>query len=264
VVALGALSMALVAWALDRRFPVQHSDATLLPVPGGKAVAVMYFDNQSGKQDLNWLRDGLADMFITDLARFDRLTVLSRQQLHLLLPEAGKKASGEVQLNDALEIARRSHADEVLMGGFLAVGEKLLVSVRLFDERSGRLVTAEQFVVDRPADILNQVDLLSPKLAARLVTVPEEAGRRSSLAESMTKSVEAYRYYSVSVSKAQAFQNPEAVSLLRKVIRMDPEFAMAYARIGYACSVPGFWRSIQRPGNVLSGARPLFGGHPGP
>jgi tetratricopeptide (TPR) repeat protein len=247
VVALGALAMALAAWALDRRFPVQHLDATLLPVPGGKAVAVMYFDNQSGKQDLNWLREGLADMFITDLARFDRLTVLSRQQLHLLLAESGKKASGEVQLNDALEIARRSHADEVLMGGFLAVGEKLLVSVRLFDERSGQLVTAEHFVVDRPADILNQVDLLSPKLAARLVTVPDEVGMRSSLAETMTKSVEAYRYYSVGVTKAQAFQNPEAVSLLRKAIRLDPEFAMAYARIGYAYSVTDFLPDKGRP-----------------
>ncbi len=252
VIAVGTLATALVgwaltAWALDRRSPAQHVNATLLPVPGGKAVAVMYFDNQSGNPDLNWLREGLADMFITDLARFDRLTVLSRQQLHLLLAEAGRKSTSEVQLNDALEIARRSHADEVLMGGFLAVGEKLLVSVRLFDERSGQLVTAEQFVVDRPADILNQVDLLAPKLAARLGAAPDQALKQSSLAESMTRSVEAYRYYSLGVSKAQAFQNPEAVSLLRKAIRLDPAFSMAYARIGYAYSVTDFLPDKGRP-----------------
>jgi tetratricopeptide (TPR) repeat protein len=245
LLAAAAFCIVLGVWALVRHFSVQQP--TLLPVPGGKAVAVMYFENQSGRQDLNWLREGLADMFITDLAHFNRLTVLSRQQLHLLLAEAGQKASGEIQLIDALEVARKSHADEVVMGGFLTLGEKLLVSVRLFDARSGQLITAEQFVVDRPDDILSQVDLLSPKLAARLGAAPSEAGRQAGLAATMTRSVEAYRYYSLGVSKAQAFQNAEALSLLRKAIRLDPDFAMAYARIGYAYSVTDFLPEKGRP-----------------
>lgn len=249
ILALSALALVTVVgtWVFVRQFTVKHLDATLLPVPGGKAVAVMYFENQSGKQDLNWLREGLADMFITDLAHFNRLTVLSRQQLHLLLAEAGQKPSGEIQLIDALEVARKSHADEVVMGGFLTLGEKLLVTVRLFDAHSGQLVTAEQFVVDRPGDILSQVDLLSPKLAARLGGAPSDAGKQASLAETMTKSVEAYRYYSLGVSKAQAFQNAEAVSLLRKAIRLDQDFAMAYARIGFAYSVTDFLPEKGRP-----------------
>jgi TolB-like protein len=50
----------------------------------------MYFENQSAKPALNWLSEGLADMFITDLARFEKLTVLSRQQLHLLLKRSAR------------------------------------------------------------------------------------------------------------------------------------------------------------------------------
>lgn len=45
----------------------------------------MYFENQSNNPELEWLREGLADMFITDLSRLEKLTVLSRRQLHLLL-----------------------------------------------------------------------------------------------------------------------------------------------------------------------------------
>ena len=42
----------------------------------------------------------------------------------------------------------------------------------------------------------------------------------------MTKSFEAYRYYSLIVDKAQAFENAEAVKFLQKAIQLDPNFAM--------------------------------------
>jgi tetratricopeptide (TPR) repeat protein len=53
----------------------------------------------------------------------------------------------------------------------------------------------------------------------------------------MTNNLEAYRYYSLGVEKAQALQNPEAIELLKRAIALDPEFAMAYARIGYTYAV---------------------------
>jgi len=58
----------------------------------------MYFDNQSARPELNWLSEGLADMFITDMAHFDRVSVLSRQQLHLLLERTGRKHANEIHL----------------------------------------------------------------------------------------------------------------------------------------------------------------------
>ena len=63
----------------------------------------------------------------------------------------------------------------------------------------------------------------------------------------MTNNLEAYRYYSLGVSKAQAFQNAQAIALLRKAIQLDPKFALAYARIGYAYSVTDFVPEQGRP-----------------
>ena len=111
-------------------------------------------------------------MFITDLARFDKLTVLSRQQLHLLLERTGHKPQDGIHLDDALDIARKSHADGVLLGSFMTLGEKILINIRLFETASGQLLAADQFEVDQPADILARIDLLSPKLAAHLGTAP--------------------------------------------------------------------------------------------
>lgn len=207
----------------------------------------MFFENQSAKPDLDWLSEGLADMFITDLARFDKLTVLSRQQLHLLLERNGPKRQNPVGLDEALEIARKSHADAVLLGSFLTLGDKTLINMRLFETASGQLIAADQFTVDQPADILVQVDLLSPELAAHLGAAPSAANHQTSLAEAMTDNLEAYRYYSLGVSKAQAFQNAQAMALLHKAVQLDPKFAMAYARIGYAYSVTDFVPEKGRP-----------------
>jgi len=53
----------------------------------------------------------------------------------------------------------------------------------------------------------------------------------------MTNNLAAYRYYSLGVEKAQDARLPEAIALLEKAIALDPEFAMAYARIGYTYAV---------------------------
>jgi tetratricopeptide (TPR) repeat protein len=239
--------MAIAGWAVLRHSAAPPVEVTLPSVPGRKALAVMYFENQSAKPDLNWLSEGLADMFITDLAHFDRLTVLSRQQLHLLLKRSGHRPSDGIHLDEALDIARKSHAEAVLLGSFMTLGEKTLINVRLFDTASGQLLDTDQFVVDQAADILTRVDLLTPRLAAHLGAAPLDIHKQAGLAEAMTNNLEAYRYYSLGVSKAQSFQNAQATVLLRKAIQLDPKFAMAYARIGYAYSVTDFLPEKGKP-----------------
>ena len=248
---LAAAGGMILAWTAFRHSSVPRVEVTLPRLPGRKALAVMYFENQSAKPDLNWLSEGLADMFIIDLARFDTLTVMSRQQLHLLLkerlPRTGHQPQDGIHLSDALEIARQSRADGVLLGTYQTLGAKILINVRLFETASGQLLAADQFTVDQPADILARIDLVTPELAARLGTRPAGMRHQTRLAEAMTNNLEAYRYYSLGVSKAQAFQNAQAIALLRKAVELDSKFAMAYARIGYAYSVTDFLPEKGRP-----------------
>jgi len=241
---LAAISIA--CFIALRHSPTRRVEVTLPQIPGRKAVAVMYFENQSRRLDLNWLREGLADMFITNLSHSGNLTVLSRQQLQLLLERTDRRTTG-IRLDDALDMAHRSRAEAVILGSFAAFGEGLLINVQLYEARNGQLLAADRLVVNRLPDIVTQVDLLSLKLTSRLGAAPQRDAKRTSLAEAMTKSFEAYRYYSLGVNKAQAFENAEAISLLQKAIHLDPNFAMAYARIGYAYSVTDFLPEKGRP-----------------
>jgi tetratricopeptide (TPR) repeat protein/DNA-binding winged helix-turn-helix (wHTH) protein len=231
----GVVGIVLVAvWLIiGHRTARPDAEVTLPQFPGKRAIAVVYFENQSGQRELNWLREGLADMLITNLSRSKGLTVLSRQQLSVLLNRLGQGGAEKLGLEDSLEIAHRSRAETVVTGSFVRLGEKMRVDVRLLDGRNGHLQAAESLIVDRPDQILTQIDVLSLKLAAHLGAAMTEAEVKPGLTGVMTDSLDAYRYYSLAMEKAGGYHSSEALAFLEKAAALDPQFAMAYARIGY-------------------------------
>lgn len=235
---LSVLAVAAIMVGMGFRTRSNPNSGVVLPqLPGRKTLAVMYFDNQSPGTELNWLREGLTDMLITDLARSDQVTVLSRQELFLLLERMGHKPSDRIRLDEALDIARRSHADAIVLGSFASLDQRVRVDVQLHDAHSGQLLAADKLILDTPAQALTQVDVLALKVSAHLGI---KAGQQTTLADVMTDNLEAYRYYSLGVEKAQAFETPQAIRLLKKAVALDPRFAMAYARIGYTYAVTDF------------------------
>ncbi|HEY0347835.1 MAG TPA: tetratricopeptide repeat protein [Pyrinomonadaceae bacterium] len=230
-----AASLTAIYLIRQRRSLQLLSTVTLPQTAGKRSVAVMFFDNQSGNADLDWLREGLSDMLITDLSRSKNLTILSRQQLHTLLDRTGHQSSEKIRLEEALDIAQKSKATILIMGSFARLGEQIRIDAQLHDARDGQLLAAERLVVDQPAQILTQIDLLSIKLASHLGAADQAAN--SGLTSVMTNNLAAYRFYSLGVEKAQEARNPEAIALLEKAIALDTDFAMAYARIGYTYAV---------------------------
>ncbi len=201
-------------------------------VAGTTRVAVLYFENQSQSSRLDWLREGLADMLIADLSRSPAITVLSRIELHSLLQRSGISGRNPVSLDDALEVARKSHSDVVAVGSFAQIGDKIRINLELHDGPTGRLLAAESVVPEGDEHILGDVGLLGLRVARDLGAAPRERVNPTN-SPPITTSLEAYRYYSLGVEKAEAFHNREATELLEKAIALDPQFAMAYARIGY-------------------------------
>ena len=212
------------------------AEITLPKIPGKRSIVVMHFENQSGNPDIDWLREGLADMLITDLSRSNKIEVLSRQQLHQLLDDTGHASEEKIGLNDALDIGQKSHAELIVLGHFARLEQNIRVDVQLHDARTGNLLTTERLIVDKPGDILSQMDLLSLKFATYLGAVPDSNAARS-LASAMTDNLDAYRYYSLALEQDQRYQLPDAIKLLEKAIVLDGQFAMAYARIGYIYAV---------------------------
>ena len=207
------------------------------------AIGVMFLDNQSKTAELDWLREGLVDMLVTGLSRSQGISVVGRQQLELLLDRAGHERGAAIDLAQAMEIAGHAKLDHIVLGSFAKLGNTIRIDLRLHDA-GGRLLKTEALTIETPDDLLRQVDLLSWRLAQFFGELaPAAPGSTSAL----TTNLEAYRYYSLGISRASAFRNDEAVELFQRAIQLDPEFAMAYGRIGYAYGVIGTDPEKARP-----------------
>jgi tetratricopeptide (TPR) repeat protein/DNA-binding winged helix-turn-helix (wHTH) protein len=228
----GVIGIVVVAVLLERI--LRPSPEIALPqLPGKRPVAVMHFENRSGDRELDWLREGLADMLITNLSRSKSLSVLSRQQLYLLLERIGREDARQLRLDEAQEIARRARAEAIVMGSFVRLGSQTRIDASLHDAHTGQMIASESLTADQPEQILSQVDLLSLKLATHLGAGFSHQENRPALAEVMTNNLEAYRYYLLALERMRSYHTTEAIALLEKAIELDPQFAMAYARIGY-------------------------------
>jgi tetratricopeptide (TPR) repeat protein len=183
-------------------------------------------------------------MMITDMSRSGLLHVLSRQQLSLLLPSSTGKSDNPVPFDQALRIAHAAHAANVLIGSFSSIDGKVRIDVQLHDTSSGQITFADHVVFPETSDLLSQVDILAGRLANAMEV---RSPAKPNLSEVTTNSVEAYRYYSLGVEKSQEFEDARAIELLKQATVFDPQFAMAYARIGYTYALADFAPEQGRP-----------------
>ena len=143
-----------------------------------------------------------------------------------------------VSLEDALEIARQTQAHAIVLGSFARIGKTIRLDAQVYEVGTRRLMAADSVIAEEADQVLSQIDRLSLKLAERLGAA---AGTKETweprLGELMTANLEVYAAYSTGVERAQVRQNTEALALLEKAVELDPQFAMAHARIGYVYAV---------------------------
>jgi DNA-binding winged helix-turn-helix (wHTH) protein/tetratricopeptide (TPR) repeat protein len=236
LILLGLLILiSLLVWKITKGYRAVDTASPVTSATAGQQLAVMYFENESQNRDFDWLSQGLADMMITDMSRSGALRVLSRQQLASLLEATDKSFGGSRA--DPMHIAETVHATNFLTGSFTALAGHFRIDIQLHDSRTGQILFADHSVFQDSSDILSQVDVLAAHLETTMALNPVV---KPDLAAETTKNVEAYQYYSLGVEKAQEFENAQALNLLKQATELDPNFAMAYARIGYTYAMVDF------------------------
>jgi TolB-like protein len=108
-------------WA-KKSMSVAESEKNLAPVSASNTVAVLYFNNKTGLEDLNALQKGMAIMLITDLAKVGKLQVVERIRMQALLDEMNLGASGLVDPATAPKVGKMLGA-YYLSTGDIAIGK---------------------------------------------------------------------------------------------------------------------------------------------
>src|SRR5262249_46559730 len=90
---------------------------------GKPSVAVLYFENNTGNPQLDWLRTGLTDMLVTDLSQSPDLEVLPTDRLVQILGDMRRQDDRVISFDTVQEVARRAGVKSGLLGSYGKGGE---------------------------------------------------------------------------------------------------------------------------------------------
>jgi eukaryotic-like serine/threonine-protein kinase len=200
------------------------------------SVAVLQFENLSGDPELDWLQTGLPEMLATDLSQSPELEVVGLSELYPILSETGEIEGGRASREVIERIASRTGVQSVLHGSFAKAGDTIRISAQLEDARSGRVLMSEKAEAVGEENIFRLVDEITERVKARFELTPPGEGLDRDLRDVTTASVEAYREYAEGIRLHERFREEAAAPHFERAIELDPEFAMALAKLGVVMS----------------------------
>ncbi|MGE5834446.1 MAG: protein kinase domain-containing protein [Acidobacteriota bacterium] len=230
----------IVLWL--QRFPASPA----MVASGKPSVAVMHFENHTGKTDLDWLRTGLTEMVVTDLSQSPDIEVLPTDHLSQILTTLNRQNDRVLSLDTIQETARRAGVKYAIVGNYLKAGETIRINVTLQEAATGKIVSSEKVDALNEASLFATVDDLIRRIKTTFATragsggptglIVPPGGKESlvffrDLKEVTTASPEAYRYYVQGLDLQRAGLQREAVPLFEKAIAIDKDFALALVKL---------------------------------
>lgn len=223
-------ALALIVW----QFTGMGEEFQPVPAERRPSVAVLTFENLTGDPGLDWMRPALTSMLVTDLSQSPYLEVLGTDRLYQILDEIGRDDDPTLSFDTVQEVARRARANTVVLGNFVRAGETFRLSTRLQDAQTGRLLATEVVEGTGEASIFGMVDEITRRIKTNLEVTPVDTQLDKGIETVTSSSVEAYRYYVEGNELHMRSKEREAVTQLERAVKLDPDFAMALAKLSVA------------------------------
>jgi serine/threonine protein kinase len=193
-------------------------------------IVLADFANTTGDQVFDGtLRQGLS----VQLEQSPFLSIISDQQVQQTLQMMDQKPDAKLTPEIARELCQRTGSAAVLNGSIAQIGTEYLLTVKAVNCASGESLAsteAEASDKNRVLDALGKTaSEIRNKLGESLSTVQKFD---TPLEQATTPSLEALQAYSLGRKASAGADWVGAVPFFQRAIRLDPNFAMAYARLG--------------------------------
>jgi adenylate cyclase len=189
------------------------------------SVAVLPFKNLSGDAAHDFFSDGITEDVIAALGRFSNLLVISKSSS---FPFKNSNAT-------PAEIGRLLNARYLLDGSIRRSGNRVRVAVQLTEATSGRLLWSETYNAEIDGIFAVQDTIAKSVVGAAAVELTRFERERA-LAKP-TSNLAAYEYVLRGrgvVLHDTRDSNDEASELFQRAIGLDPNYADAYAALGFS------------------------------
>jgi TolB-like protein/cytochrome c-type biogenesis protein CcmH/NrfG len=187
------------------------------------SIAVLPFVNMSADENSAYFSDGLADTVLHMLAQVRELRVAARTSSFQFRDQS----------MDVAEIGRQLNVSAILEGSVQRSGDKIRVTAQLIDVSNGFHLWSGNFDRDLENVFAIQDEIALEVVAALKVSLLGETVAQ--LNAGRTDDVDAYSEYLLGVNELNKLNSeslPNAVGHLQEAIRLDENFALAYAILG--------------------------------
>jgi TolB-like protein/class 3 adenylate cyclase/Tfp pilus assembly protein PilF len=224
LIVLGASSLFLVTRTAYRNMTGRGRAALSV---SEKSIAVLPFQNLSDDKSNTYFTDGIQDEILTRLSKIGALKVISRTST--------QKYKSEPE--NLREVGQQLGVANLLEGSVQKVANAVHVNVQLIRAATDEHLWAESYnrTLDDVFGVEGEVaNAIADQLNAKLSGAEQKA-----VAEKPTQNAAAYDAYlrGVAIDDAQTLETTKRVAdLYAEAVRLDPQFALAWARLAVARS----------------------------
>ena len=233
--ALVSVAVAGAAWWLATR-PPKATTTAAAAVPAGPVhtLAILPFTNATGSKDLEWMREGLAEMLVTDLSQSRYVRPVPGERVFRVLEDLGAADRTRFDESTLESISKRAPAETVLYGQFVEAGGKLRLDLTL--RRAGSGVPVPLKAEGATGDVFALVDRISGEVKRQLDLTDDQIKGDTArpFTEVATSSVDALRLFQEGVAAFRQGSVQGAIPKLREATEKDAGFAMAWTRLAEA------------------------------
>ncbi|MBZ5681085.1 MAG: tetratricopeptide repeat protein [Acidobacteriia bacterium] len=204
------------------------------------SLAVIPFQNKSGDQSWDWLGPSLADMLSTDVGQSAHLRAVSSDRVQQVFHDLRIAPNSPIDSLTLGRVAEFANADTLVWGQYTKLGDQIRIDATLQDRKHNRTIQVKSeaasqqdlsAAVDRLAGLIRQNLSLSSDLVKEL---------QAQSFKPTSTSVDALRDYNQGLQLLRQGNNLEAQKQLEAATKEDPQFAVAYSRLGEAYSALGY------------------------
>jgi len=168
-----------------------------------------------------------------DLGQSPYLNVFPDQKVRQTLKFMGRSPEERITHEVGLEICQRRGIKAMLSGSVASLGSQYLITLEAVSAATGDSLAQEQGQAASKERVLDTLGKVASRLRARLGESLNSIQKFDKpLQEATTSSLEALRAFSLGDAQFDKGAQAEAIPLYRRAIELDPNFALAYARLG--------------------------------
>ena len=177
--------------------------------------------------------DTLGEALGLQLRQSPFLNVVADQQVQATLRLMGRDPSTPITAVVGREVCQRAGAKALLGGTIAMLGTSYVITLNAQDCVEGRVLAEEQAQATSKESVLSEMGAAVSKFRETLGESLASVQRYDAkIEQASTRSLEALKAYSQGIRTRRMTGDFDSVPFFRRAIELDPEFALAYARLG--------------------------------